>query len=41
MNGSYQTDFTQTIGRSELTAVLADVLAGKGQGRYLLDLAKA
>jgi acrylyl-CoA reductase (NADPH) len=34
-------DFTQTIGRSELTAVLADVLAGKGQGRYLLDLAKA
>ena len=34
-------DFTQTIGRSELPAVLADVLAGKGQGRYLLDLAKA
>ncbi|CCK76214.1 Alcohol dehydrogenase [Oleispira antarctica RB-8] len=34
-------DFTKTIGRSELPAVLADVLAGKGQGRYLLDLAKA
>jgi acrylyl-CoA reductase (NADPH) len=33
-------DFTKTIGRSELAAVLADVLAGKGQGRYLLDLAK-
>jgi acrylyl-CoA reductase (NADPH) len=35
------TDFTKTIGRSELPAVLLDVLAGKGQGRYLLDLAKA
>lgn len=34
-------DFTTTIGRSELSAVLANVLAGKGQGRYLLDLAKA
>jgi acrylyl-CoA reductase (NADPH) len=34
-------DFTKTIGRSELSCVLADVLAGKGQGRYLLDLAKA
>jgi putative YhdH/YhfP family quinone oxidoreductase len=34
-------DFTTTIGRSELPAVLANVLAGKGQGRYLLDLAKA
>ena len=34
-------DFTKTIGRSELSSVLADVLAGKGQGRYLLDLAKA
>lgn len=33
-------DFTQTIGRSELSEVLANVLAGKGQGRYLLDLAK-
>jgi acrylyl-CoA reductase (NADPH) len=35
------TDFTKTIGRSELPSVLAGVLAGKGQGRYLLDLAKA
>lgn len=34
-------DFTTTIGRSELPAVLANILAGKGQGRYLLDLAKA
>jgi putative YhdH/YhfP family quinone oxidoreductase len=34
-------DFTRTIGRSELSVVLQDVLAGKGQGRYLLDLAKA
>jgi acrylyl-CoA reductase (NADPH) len=34
-------DFTKTIGRSDLSSVLADVLAGKGQGRYLLDLAKA
>lgn len=34
-------DFTKTIGRSELPAVLAAVLAGKGQGRYLVDLAKA
>ena len=34
-------DFTRTIGRSELSIVLQDVLAGKGQGRYLLDLAKA
>lgn len=33
-------DFTQTIGRSELPDVLANVLTGKGQGRYLLDLAK-
>lgn len=33
-------DFTQTIGRSELSGVLANVLAGKGQGRYLLDLAQ-
>jgi len=33
-------DFTQTIGRGELSGVLANVLAGKGQGRYLLDLAK-
>lgn len=33
-------DFTQTIGRSELSGVLANVLGGKGQGRYLLDLAK-
>lgn len=33
-------EFTTTIGRSELSAVLANVLAGKGQGRYLLDLAK-
>lgn len=31
-------DFTQTIGRAELPAVLANVLAGKGQGRYLLYL---
>ena len=34
-------EFTRTIGRSELSAVLADVLVGKGQGRYLLDLSKA
>jgi acrylyl-CoA reductase (NADPH) len=34
-------DFTTTIGRSELPIVLANILAGKGQGRYLLDLAKA
>jgi len=34
-------DFTTTIGRGELSSVLANVLAGKGQGRYLLDLAKA
>jgi len=34
-------DFTTTIGRSELPSVLANVLSGKGQGRYLLDLAKA
>ena len=34
-------DFTTTIGRSELPTVLANILAGKGQGRYLLDLAKA
>ncbi len=34
-------DLTTTIGRSELPAVLANVLAGKGQGRYLLDLSKA
>ena len=34
-------DFTTTIGRSELPNVLANILAGKGQGRYLLDLAKA
>lgn len=33
-------DFTQTIGRSELPGVLANVLTGKGQGRYLLDLSK-
>ena len=33
-------DFTTTLGRSELPAVLASVLAGKGQGRYLLDLSK-
>lgn len=33
-------DFTTTIGRSELSTVLSNVLAGKGQGRYLLDLAK-
>lgn len=33
--------FTTTIGRGELPAVLANVLAGKGQGRYLLDLAKS
>lgn len=31
-------DFTETIGRGELSGVLADVLAGKGQGRYLLAL---
>lgn len=34
-------DFTTTIGRSELSVVLTSVLAGQGQGRYLLDLAKA
>jgi acrylyl-CoA reductase (NADPH) len=34
-------DFTTTIGRNELPIVLANILAGKGQGRYLLDLAKA
>ncbi len=34
-------EFTQTIGRSELSAVLADVLGGQGQGRYLLDLSKS
>lgn len=34
-------NFTTTIGRSELPAVLANSLAGKGQGRYLLDLSKA
>jgi putative YhdH/YhfP family quinone oxidoreductase len=34
-------DSTTTIGRSELPIVLANILAGKGQGRYLLDLAKA
>jgi len=34
-------DLTTTIGRSELPAVLANILAGKGQGRYLLDLSKA
>lgn len=33
-------DFTKTIGRAELAEVLANVLAGKGQGRYLLDLAQ-
>lgn len=33
-------DFTTTLGRSDLPAVLANVLAGKGQGRYLLDLSK-
>jgi putative YhdH/YhfP family quinone oxidoreductase len=32
---------TTTIGRSELPPVLSNVLAGKGQGRYLLDLSKA
>lgn len=31
-------DFTTNIGRSDLSGVLADVLAGQGQGRYLLDL---
>jgi putative YhdH/YhfP family quinone oxidoreductase len=31
-------DFTTDIGRSQLSKVLADVLSGKGQGRYLLDL---
>lgn len=31
-------DFTKTIGRAELPEVLGNVLAGKGQGRYLLDL---
>ncbi len=34
-------DFTTTIGRGELPGVLGNVLAGKGQGRYLLDLSKA
>jgi putative YhdH/YhfP family quinone oxidoreductase len=33
-------DFTKTIGRAELAEVLANVLSGKGQGRYLLDLAQ-
>ncbi len=33
-------DFTTTLGRSELPPVLAAVLSGKGQGRYLLELAK-
>lgn len=33
-------DFTTEIGRGELSGVLSDVLAGKGQGRYLLDLSK-
>ncbi len=34
-------DFTTTLGRSELPAVLGSILKGKGQGRYLLDLSKA
>lgn len=33
-------DFTTTIGRSELPEILGNVLKGKGQGRYLLDLSK-
>lgn len=32
---------TTTIGRSELPTVLANVLKGNGQGRYLLDIAAA
>ena len=34
-------DLTTTIGRSELSGVLANILVGQGKGRYLLDLAKA
>lgn len=33
-------DFTTNLGRADLPAVLSQVLAGQGQGRYLLDLAQ-
>lgn len=33
--------FTTTIGRSDLPGVLENILQGKGQGRYLLDIAEA